>query len=286
MTDEFPVERSFPARIHVLLARDAPVGVVIRRGPSKSVCTLKWDRLSDRFEPGQWLRGRIYERRSDLSPDGSYLIYFAMNGRWNGPAKGSWTAISRAPFLKAVAFFPKGDCWNGGGLFTGRCEYWLNDGYGHQKTRDTGEVRRDTEYRPVGAVGNECLGVYFPRLLRDGWRLIERQDRTPRRARWPAETHVFEKPVAQGWLLRKLAHASLEHPSGTGCYWDEHELVHGGRPVVPCAGWEWAEVDGSRLVWAEAGALHSGRVDAGGLCEAKVLAVFNRMRFEAIAAPY
>src|SRR5438128_11304039 len=33
----------FPARIHVLLARDAPVGLVIRRGPSKSVCPLSWD---------------------------------------------------------------------------------------------------------------------------------------------------------------------------------------------------------------------------------------------------
>jgi cytochrome bd-type quinol oxidase subunit 2 len=29
---------------------------------------------------GQWLKGRIYERRSDLSPDGKHLIYFAMNG--------------------------------------------------------------------------------------------------------------------------------------------------------------------------------------------------------------
>src|SRR4051794_37027692 len=68
---ERPSERGkFPARLHVLLARDANVGLVIRRGPSKSVCTILWNRERDTFKLGQWMRGRIYERRSDLSPDG------------------------------------------------------------------------------------------------------------------------------------------------------------------------------------------------------------------------
>jgi hypothetical protein len=71
----------FPARLHVLMASQVPKAVVIRRGPAKSVCTVGWDRRSDRFELGQWLRGRIYERRADLSPDGRHLIYFAMNGK-------------------------------------------------------------------------------------------------------------------------------------------------------------------------------------------------------------
>src|SRR4051794_10940713 len=97
----------FFARIHVLLARNAPLGVVIRRGPSNQVCSLLWDRRSDQFQVGQWLKGRIYERRSDLSPDGKHLIYFAMNGRWTSEAKGAWTAISKAPYLKALALFPK-----------------------------------------------------------------------------------------------------------------------------------------------------------------------------------
>ena len=74
----------------------------------------------DATEVGQWLRGRLYELRADLSPDGKYLIYFAMNGHWGSRAKGAWTAISRAPYLTAIALFAKGDCWNGGGLFTDR----------------------------------------------------------------------------------------------------------------------------------------------------------------------
>jgi hypothetical protein len=36
-----------------------------------------WDTDTDSFDLGQWFRGRIYERRCDLSPDGSLLVYFA-----------------------------------------------------------------------------------------------------------------------------------------------------------------------------------------------------------------
>ena len=120
-----------PARIHVLFARDSEKAVVVRRGPSKSVCTVAWNRRNDTFALGQWFHGRIYERRSDLSPDGKYLIYFASDGCWNSDLKGSWTAISRAPYLKAIGLWAKGDCWNGGGLFTSPNRYWLNDGCGH-----------------------------------------------------------------------------------------------------------------------------------------------------------
>src|SRR3954469_17262682 len=104
----------FPARLHVLLAADAPTAVVIRRGPSQSVCTVLWDRKTDEFTLGQWMRGRIYERRCDLSPDGRHLVYFAMNGRWDAETKGAWTGVSRAPYLKAITLLAKGDCWNGG----------------------------------------------------------------------------------------------------------------------------------------------------------------------------
>ncbi len=157
-----------PARIHVLLARDTPVGVVLRRGPSKCVATLLWNRETDQFQLGQWLKGRIFERRSDLSPDGRYLMYFALNHRRPGETDGSWTAISRAPYLKALALFAKGDAWHGGGLWTGPRKYWLNDGYGHRVLRNTSEVRRQRWGRPAPNCGGECPGVYYPRLIRDG----------------------------------------------------------------------------------------------------------------------
>ena len=89
-----------------------------------------------------------------------------MNGRWEGQARGAWTAVSRAPYLKALAIFPKGDCWRGGGLWAGKRSYWLNDGYGHSILRDTKEVRRDLSFEPAQDFGGECPGVYYLRLLR------------------------------------------------------------------------------------------------------------------------
>ncbi|HAP39973.1 MAG TPA: hypothetical protein DCQ94_09465, partial [Nitrospira sp.] len=71
--------QTFPPRLHVLLAREAPVGLVIRRGPSRQVCTMRWDRRTDTVTLGQWFNGRIYERRCDLSPDGTHFLYFAMD---------------------------------------------------------------------------------------------------------------------------------------------------------------------------------------------------------------
>ncbi len=96
-------------RLHVLLARHKPLGVVMRRGPSKTFCTMLWDLRTDAITMGQWIKARLYPMRSDLSPDGRYLIYFALNGRWQSETRGSYTAISRAPYLKAITLCPKGD---------------------------------------------------------------------------------------------------------------------------------------------------------------------------------
>ena len=271
------------ARVHILLAREASLGVAIRRGPSKRVCTVLWDRRNDQFQVGQWLNGRIYERRSDLSPDGKYLIYFAMNGRWDSEAKGSWTAISRAPYLKAIAMFPKGDCWHGGGLFTSKTDYWLNDGFGHSELHNTHEVRRDREFKPSTYFGGECPGVYYPRLLRDGWKHVEGQAVA---ARYPGLA-VFEKPLREGWVLRKMAHAESGAPQGKGCYWDEHELFRPlSEKLISLPNWEWADLDGKRLVWSTEGKLYAGYIRASGIVDERELFDFNELTYERLKAPY
>lgn len=278
---------TFPARIHVLLARNARTALVLRRGPAKAVCAIGWDRARDTFSVGQWLRGRIYEQRSDLSPDGKHAIYFAMNGHWRSRARGAWTAVSRAPYLTAIALYAKGDCWHGGGLFVDDKSYWLNDGYGHTALETTTEVRR-ADPAPYAAVhGGECWGVYFNRLNRDGW--TARPDLSINiRA---AATTVFEKPLWHGWTLRKLAHATVHKTPGKAVYYDEHELV-GPRAELLRHTWEWADIDGDRLSWAEAGKLYAGRITRASakldepLEDVRMLHDFNAMTFEALEAPY
>ncbi|MBZ5606903.1 MAG: hypothetical protein LAP38_01485 [Acidobacteriia bacterium] len=273
---------SFPARLHVLLASQAPVGVILRRGPSKSVCSILWNLKTDKFELGQWLRGRIYERRADISPDGRYLIYFAMNGKWASETKGSWTAISRAPWLKAIVLAAKGDCWLGGGLFTSNSSYWLNGGCS-ELIHDSMEVRRDLSFKPVAYYGGECPSVYYPRLQRDGWILRTKIEN----GKFNSCT-VFEKVhPKKSWILRKFAHEEVGSPPGKGCYWDEHELEHPKlerRLSLPK--WEWAEFRGDTVLWAEGGCIHRARVHAKEIGKTETLFDANAMKFEARAAPY
>jgi len=273
----------FPARLHVLMARDAARAVVIRRGPARHVATLLWDRASDRVTLGHWFVGRIYERRSDLSPDGRHLIVFcARHYRMSDADEtgGSWTALSRAPWLTALDLWAKGDAWNGGGGFADNQHYWLNGG--HRVLRR--ESGLEVVPSPLGRQrNNECLGIYLPRLLRDGWRV-------------EAETHDWSeirltKPLGHGWVLHKTMLAGVDPPQGAGVYRDEH-LVEGPEGQVIAGGdWDWAEhearVDGGvDLVYTSAGCLYRRAVDrAAGIGPARLVHDFNAMRFEAVAAP-
>jgi hypothetical protein len=276
----------FPARVHPILARKANTAVIIRRGPSKSVCTMLWDRRNDTFKLGQWLRGRIYERRCDLSPDGKHFIYFAMNGKWGGPVKGSWTAISRTPYLKALALWPWGDCWNGGGLFLTDSRFWRNAGYHADEPDTVGRLRKRLVEEPgypfEEGYGGECPGVYYLRLQRDGWKLARRESPSSE-----ASVTVFEKPLPKGWVLEKSARASINHPVGSGCYYDTHRLIHAeSGEILNHPQWEWAELDRKRLVWVSKGVLYASKVHGKGLGDVKALHDFNDMAFEAIPAPY
>lgn len=279
------MKEKYPARLHAVFAKDAPYAVVFRRGPSKKVCTLYWDRNKDSFVLGQWLKGRIYERRADLSPDGKYLIYFAMNGKWNSETGGSWTAISKAPWLKAIELYGKGDCWEGGGLFLSNNSFWLNDRYfmSGKTLKQSGEVQLNEKYIPEGEYGAEDTGVYYRRLQRDGWKLVNRIEK----GKWDVVT-IFEKHLSKGWVLRKIAHEQVGSPKGKGCYWDEHELFNEKSEIITQNNeWEWAELEGRSIVWATKGCIYRANIESHTkIGTPKLLYDFNQLMFEEIQAPY
>jgi hypothetical protein len=107
-----------PPRLFVIMAREAPVAVVLRRGPASWAQLTLWNTESDLFTPGAWLRGRIYEDECDLSPDGQLFVYAALQGRRLGTSyTHSWTAVSRPPWLHALVLWPMGTTYGGGGRF-------------------------------------------------------------------------------------------------------------------------------------------------------------------------
>lgn len=272
---------SFPARLHVLTANNSPNAIIIRRGPSKRTCVLSWDLRTDDIIVSQWLSGRIYERRSDISPDGKYWIYFAMNGRWNSEVKGSWTAVALAPWLKAVSLFSKGDCWYGGGLFTGDRSYWLNQGCGHQVVTEAKELKRVSAYEGLKYYGGECTSVYYNRLQRDGWRLRERESN----GRYDEKT-IFEKDLPHGWTFRKICHEQVGAPKGKGCYWDEHVLISNAGTVANYPDWEWAELVNGYIAFAKRGSLF--RISIQNDCDLgdeSLIHDFNEYKFEQLEAP-
>lgn len=108
-----------PARLFVLLARSATVGVILRRGPSEWVQMIKWETKKDVFTPGQWFHGRVYEHKCDLSPNGELFVYFAKKytGKRLLERKYLWTAISKPPHFTALDIQFDVDTWGGGGVF-------------------------------------------------------------------------------------------------------------------------------------------------------------------------
>jgi hypothetical protein len=253
------------ARLFVLLAREAPVAVVFRRGPSKRVALLRWSTGTDQFETGQWLKGRIYERRCDLSPSGDRLIYFAANWKMS---YGTWTAVSRPPWLTALALWRNGEAWGGGGLFEDEDTIALNH-------RAAGPPDKGRVPHPIrvglfpGAGSGEDWPIYGARLARDGWTLVQ--------------TGIYARPspIDSGMRLemRILQRGQRQGP----WYRIDHALISGGGEAV-LADTDWADWDrNGDLLYARDGCLY--RAPRGDLANMRQLIDLNGLAFEARPSP-
>lgn len=114
------------AHLFVIQASNVPIAVILRRGPSCWYHLIKWDTRTDTFTQGAWIKGRIYEDKCDVSPDGELFLYFVHQGsRVNTSFTDAWTAVSRVPHLKALTLWPQGTTYGGGGRFVNRREIAL-----------------------------------------------------------------------------------------------------------------------------------------------------------------
>lgn len=121
----------FP-RVHIEFSSASKMAAIIRRGPSKWVRLLGWNTADDTVFPGSWFHGRIYEDRCSVSPDGKLFAYFAT--KYDGPKTSgvdyAWTAISKLPWLTALALWPQPETWGGRAKFMDNqtlvidCPHW------------------------------------------------------------------------------------------------------------------------------------------------------------------
>ena len=269
-----------PPRLHVLLAAKSPKALIIRRGPSNRVATIGWDRKNNTFTTGQWLKGKLYPFRCDISPDGAYWIYFAKSEKTGQ----TYTAIAKPPYLKALDFYTKGDAWNGGGLFATTRSYWLNDEgtTHHEKQRTVSGLAVLSKWQNQPNHMGECPNIYFLKLARDGW---AEQETTKISAH--KYTTIFTKPYNDTWQLRKIFHSGQGHPKGKSPYYESHALYNTKtKAQQDFPGMEWADIDNNRLLWAENGKIITARVSASGLTTPKILFDTTHMEFEELIAPY
>jgi hypothetical protein len=108
-----------PPRIYCIPATEAPVVAVFQRGPTNWSHVGRWDLAEGRYEPGAWLGGRIFPRRSDLSPDGRLLCYFAHKPSATWGYGEAYVALSKLPWLTALYAFGTCGTWTRGYYFTG-----------------------------------------------------------------------------------------------------------------------------------------------------------------------
>jgi hypothetical protein len=112
-----PDTRSGAPRLFGIVAQEAPVVAVLRRGPSNWAHVGRWDLDASTYLGGSWLRGTLYPQRCDVSPDGRYLAYLALVGHADWEPGTTYVAVSRLPWLTALAAWGTHGTWSRGAHF-------------------------------------------------------------------------------------------------------------------------------------------------------------------------
>ncbi len=270
------------AKLYCILARKADTGVIFRRGPAKHVRLIGWNLKTHSFEPGQWFKGRIYERKSDLSHNGAKLVYFAAKWR-RGSELPTYIAVSTPPFLTAHVLWETIGTYNDISMF---------------ETDDIlalATYSNDSSIEPAaGSKAPRQLLIrkkpwpgYFhrlqdhDRLVRDGWTAFSGDLLYRNKADEPPI--VYRKPVSGGTRSACLEMAA----------WSNAELSYflkADESTSVDLKADWADARGKDVFYSQGGKLLRTRFSRSGkrvICEPPtLLADFNDMTFEPVEAPH
>jgi hypothetical protein len=240
-----------PPRVYAIVAPAAPIAAVFRRGPAAWWMVGRWELVSGSFEQGAWLKGPLYPRRCDLSPDGTLLAYFAAKGPRDRPFD-PYVAVSKLPWLHALALWRMGTT------------YW----YGHHFTAPGGgDALRDPDvgdarplWRRHGLAASSTASYAGER--RRGWSEDPRSEPYSGKGWDERRRVVLVKPRPRGderLVLLDDDPPALRAAAAAGEVEGRHATyaIEGGRGARPLPGVAWAEWghDGRLLVATVGGAL-------------------------------
>lgn len=153
-----------PARLHLLPAKSAPYTVILRRKPTDWVHVLRWNTETDEIENGAWFHGTLYPTRADLSFDGHFLVFLALE---KGIA--SFNRIAHVPLMTLIHQSEADGTYRGGGYWESQSHLRLNGWVievwnGRRKIEETLSATVETYEDELGETA-----VLYQRLRRDGW---------------------------------------------------------------------------------------------------------------------
>jgi hypothetical protein len=264
----------------VLLARQAPVGVILRRSSSQLFLMVRWDLERDTFEAGQWLKARLHEHHCDLSPEGDRLLYLA--AKYTGEKTGTFTAISRPPYFTALALWPLDGTWQGGG---GVWESQIQVLLAHHP--DALELAAGFALPAGFEAGKQPTShisafgpVFAARMQKDGWQAVQKGMAVGGGQIVPSEIWSKpspKRPTSVSLRLRMQGYGEHPHPR-------VYELV-GESSSVELGPADWADWGASGdLLLARDNRIYRVRVTADSI-EAKELVDLSGLAFEEREAP-
>ncbi len=229
-----------PPRIYCIPATNAPIAAVFRRGPTDWSHIGRWDLKEMRYEPGAWLKGRIFPRRSDLSPDGRFLCYFAHKPTASWDKGEAYVAVSKLPWLTALHAFPT-------------CGTWTR---GYHFTEKTDRANPDDANLPIPFGLRPIPVVQFANERRRGWTEAKASPQRDSNDAWDERRNArLQKPQPGGDRL-----LCVESVGWAGGEFGVHQAVDGLRvrysleadgDIHPLDHLQWADWDqGGRLLAA------------------------------------
>lgn len=264
------------ARIYVLISPQSNQAIIIRTGPAEHNLTIGWNLRSDKFTQGQWLKGKIYIEKCDISPDGQHWVYFAYKHH-------AYTVIARTPYLRALHYFENETTYGGGGYFHDDQNISL---YVYPiEAKDIQSKNFIINKQPFNDNPLHNIPILAAHLKKNEWNCLSLKP-------WD-EGSIFQKNIDLQWqfTMTKIPYDSVRSDGGKKyfAYTLEHLPSHS---IITTDDWDWADYDAfnNRMIWAEFGKIMSGKLRVSktnaDLADIKCLLNMNDMVFEPLTAPY